>query len=398
MKFKKLLVILILIPFVFFTGCWDSHEMNTLAITVCIGIDKEKGDYLISEQVINPRVIASKRSTNECPVTVYTARGKDINLAIKSLTTKCSRKIYNAHLRMVVIGQKVAEDGIKDILDYFLRSREYRTDFYFAIAKNRTAEEILSVLTTMESIPGISMYDSLKMSNHDWAPTKAIRIIELSNCIISDGINPVITGIDVSDGSITPSSTNDLRLSNGIKKLRYSNIGVFKKDKFVGWLTTDESKGYKYIIGDVKKTTAYSYYDDKAKITADVTKAKSKINVFLVNNKPNFNVLISLKQNIVDVEGDFDVSKVENKKIMNEIAEKKTKLICEESVNAAQKEFGTDIFGFGEAVHRKYPKLWQKIKDKWDTEFIDVPVNINVSVKTDQLGEITKPLFIKEKK
>ncbi len=397
MKFKKIWGIFIILPSIFFTGCWSSHEINTLAITVSIGIDKTEKGYLISEQVINPKVIASKKSTNESPVVLYTAEGRDLNEAIRSLTAKSPRRIYNSHLRIIVFGEKAAEEGIKDTLDYFARDHAYRTDFYFVVAKNTTAKEILSVLSPIESIPAIDMYNSLEISSKDWAPTKTIRIIELVNSIISAGKNPVITGVEIIDGKVTPTSTEVLKQSNEIKKIQYTELGAFKKDKLIGWLQQDESKGYNYITGNVKRTIGYAYYSDTVKITAEVTNAKSNMKVSLINGKPAINVTINVQQNIAAVEGDFDVSKEDNKKILNGLSEKKIKSICEKSVNKAQNQLKTDIFGFGEAVRRKNPKLWEKIKDNWNTEFTQLPVNITVKVKTNQLGEITKSFFIKEK-
>ncbi|ADK16929.1 Ger(x)C family spore germination protein [Clostridium ljungdahlii] len=397
MKFKKILIFFIIMPSIFLTGCWDSREINTLAITLCIGIDKTENGYLVSEQVITPKVVASNKATTESPIVVYTAEGKDLDAAIRSITTKSSRKIYNAHLRMVIFNENVTKDGIKDILDYFARAPEYRTDFYFAITKNTTAKEVLSVLTPIESLPGVNMYKSLTMSNKEWAPTKSIRIIELINSIILDGKNPVLTGIELTSGKVTPKSINDLKQSNGIKKITYTGLGAFKKDKLVGWLNEDESKGYNYITGNVKRTVGYSYYTDNIKITSDVTDAKSTVTSSLVNGKPAINVHINVTQNIGAVGGDFDVSKEESKNIVNKMSEKRIKTLCEKSVHKAQTQLKTDVFGFGEVVHREYPKLWKKIKNGWDTEFTHLPVNITVNVKTLQLGEVTKPFFIKEK-
>lgn len=397
MNFKKALIIFILIQSICLTGCWSSKELNTLAIVVATGIDKTEEGYLISEQVINPKAIASKKATNESPVVLYTAEGKDLESAIKSITRKAPREMYNSHLRMVIFGDEVAKNGIKDILDYFARNYQYRTDFYFAIAKNKTAKEVLSVLTPIEFIPGISMYNSLKLSNKTWAPTKSVRIIELVNSIISDGNNPVVTGIDISEGETLAKSMENLKRSDEIKQIAYCNLGVFKKDKLIGWLNEEESKGYNYIVGNVKNSVGYGYYGDAVKITVEIINAKSDIKASLVNDKPVINVKLNVKQNIGAVEGDFDVSKEENKNILNEITEEKIKLMCEKAVNKAQNELKSDIFGFGEAVRRKDPKLWAKIKDNWSTEFTHVPVNITVSVKTNQLGQITKSFFIKEK-
>ena len=78
MKLKRLLSILIILSTIFLTGCWSSREINTLAITACIGIDKTENGYLVTEQVLNPRVMASRKATVESPVVIYTAEGNDL--------------------------------------------------------------------------------------------------------------------------------------------------------------------------------------------------------------------------------------------------------------------------------------------------------------------------------
>jgi spore germination protein KC len=397
MKLKRLLSILIILSTIFLTGCWSSHEVNTLAITVCIGIDKTENGYLVSEQVLNPRAIASKKATTESPVVLYTAEGSDLAEIIRRFTAQSSRRIYNAHLRMVVFGEDVAKDGIQNILDYFARNYEYRTDFYFVVARNTTASEVLGVLTPIEAIPGIDMYNSLRTSAEEWAPTKSIRIIELANSIVADGKNPVLTGIEISRGEISPKSTDVLKQSGEYKRLKYTGLGAFKKDKLAGWLDEDESKGYNYIAGNVKSTVEYASYGGNVKITSEIINAESGTKVYLLNNRPAIALEIKVKQNIGIVEGEFDVSAEENKKVLNEITATRVKLLCEKALNKAQKELKTDIFGFGEAIHRKYPKVWEKFKDDWNNIFPDLPVNITVEVSTNQLGQITKPFFMKEK-
>ena len=397
MKLKRLLFILIILSTIFLTGCWSSHEVNTLAIAVCIGIDKTENGYLVTEQVLNPRVMASKKATAESPVVIYTAEGNDLAEIVRRFTTQSSRILYNADLRMVVIGEDVAKDGIQNILDYFLRNYEYRTDFYFVIAKNSTANEVLGTLTPIELVPGFSMYISLKMSEEKWAAIKSIRIIELVNSIIADGDNPVLTGIEISQDEISPESTDILKQSGEYKKLKYTGLGAFNKDKLVGWLDEDESKGYNYITDNVKNTIEHADYDSKVKITYEIINAKSRTKVYFLENKPAIEVKIKTKCNIEIVEGEFDVSAEENKQVLNELLASKVKLLCEKALNKAQKELKTDIFGFGEAIQRKYPKTWKKLKDDWNDKFTDLPVNITVEAETNQLGQIKKPLFMKER-
>jgi spore germination protein KC len=397
MKLKQLLISLLYIQSILLTGCWNSRELNSLAISVCIGIDKTDNGYLLTQQIINPKAIASKNPSNEAPVIIYSETGKDIFETMRRLSNQCPRRIYSSHLRMVVFGEAFARDGIQDTLDFLLRDREFRTDFYFAIAKGTTANEVLSTLTPLESIPGISINNSLRNSEKSWGFTKTVRIIELVNSLLSEGKNPVLTGIEVTNSGTESDSTDVLRKTGNFRRLKLNSIGAFKKQKLIGWLDEDESRGFNYITGNVRSTVGYVLYKKDTKITTEIINTKSKLKTTFVKGKPVINVSIVLKAKIGAVDGSFDVSKEENKKLITQLIENKVNERCEKALKKVQGELKTDIFGFGEVIHRQYPKTWAKIKNNWDKEFTELPVYIASKVEIKELGEITKPLFSKEK-
>jgi germination protein, Ger(x)C family len=379
------------------TGCWNSREINTLAITICIGIDKTENGFKVTQQVLNPIAIASKKAVNQPAVELYVEEGKDIFSINRKMTTQCPRKIYYSHLRMVVLSEDVAKEGLESILDFFSRDHEYRTDFYFVIAKGTSAYNVLNTLTALESVPGIEMYNSLTTSENAWAPTHSVKIIELVNSIIEDGNNPVLTGVEITDKNNPSNSVEALEQSNVASKMNFSSICAFKKDKFAGWLSEDESKGYNYIMGNVKSTVGYIEYEEQGKITFEVKSTKSKIQAYLLNGKPAINVVINMETNIGAVTGDMDVTKEENLKKLIKISEERIASFCNDVLKKTKDDLKTDIFGFGEEIHRSYPKIWEKIKGDWNNEYANLPVNVTVHMKIMQLGQLTKSFFTKGK-
>ena len=390
MRTRKLLVLVVVTLNLLTSGCWSSREVNTLGISVCLGIDKSKDGYVVSEQVINPKAIASKRPTNEAPVFVFSGEGENIQQIIKRMTTLLSRGLYHSHLRMVVISEEVAKEGISDIIDYLLRFHEFRTDYYFAIAKGVTAKEVLSLLTPIESIPGVGLYNRLQLSYEKWAPTKAIRIIELANSLAAEGVNPAITSIEIVDGGTKTDSTDALIKTDDFEKLRYTSVGAFRRDQLVGWLDEDEAKGYNYITNNVKQTSGYST-DGDIMIASDVPRCKSKIDASVVDHQPRINVEVEFEYVLTQVRGDIDVSKVENIEKINQINERKVTEMCSNSVDKA-KELKTDIFGFGERIHAKDPAYWETVKDNWNEVFTTLPVNVKVTAKIISTGDLKKQL------
>jgi spore germination protein KC len=396
MMVKKLLCAICIFFPISLSGCWSSHQVSELAISVCVGIDKSEKGYLVSEQIVNPRAIASKKPTNESPVILYTGEGENIENTIENLAKQSSRRIYNLHLRMVVISEEVAKEGVENLANYLMRSHEYRTDFDFVIAQGCSAKEILSVLTPEESIPGIEMYNKLALSTKETASTREVRLIELLNNLASEGINPVIEGAGIVGENGRPLSTDDLKKTPDMSKIRYTGLGAFDGDKFAGWLGEDESIGYNFITNHVKHFNSYSGLDEKLKITYDIEDVKSKIKARVEDGKPKITVDIKFSYNLVDLIGEFDITKPENTKILDAIVEDRIKALCENSVKKAQKDLKTDIFGFGERIHYADPKYWKKVKGNWNSVFQGIPVDIKVQANIKGTGEFLNSIPAKE--
>ena len=400
MKFKIKSCITIIISMTLslcLVGCWNSRELNSLAFMIAMGIDKTEDGILLTVQVLNPRAIASQKTVNEPTVVVYTEEGKDTIELIRKIITQSSRKINATHLQTVIFGEEFAKEGVSDVLDFLSREHQVRTDMYFAVAEGLTANSVLNNLTKLDTNPSVKLYSSIKASDEIWAGTKSVKIISLINCIISDGKNAVITGVHLAGDSQADDTLDKLKVIKA-DPIKIMDLAVFQDDKLVGWLDEEESKGYNYIIGHVSSTMGYVEDKNTGKITTEVTNAKSKRIVSLVNGKPVITVNIDVKANIETASAVLDITKAENLKIVEKLAEDKIGGMVNRTIKKAQKDLHSDVFGFGEVIHRAYPKLWATLKENWDREFTDLPVHVNVTVKIEKTGTISKSFFLKDQK
>ncbi len=78
---------------------------------------------------------------------------------------------------------------------------------------------------------------------------------------------------------------------------------------------------------------------------------------------------------------------------LHSLADEKMIDSCKKTLDKAQREFKTDIFGFGESIHRAYPKLWNELKDNWDTEFTQLQVSFTADTSIRDFGENLKPII-----
>ena len=390
-------IVLLLISSLVLTGCWDRRELNELSMTMGIGIDESDDGYFVTVQVVVPLEVSIKGARGNSVVTLFQAEGDTIFEAIQKLSKEVPREVYPGHLRILVISESVAEKGIGEILDFFSRNWEVRSDYFVVVAKDVKAQDILNVTSSIESIPANNMYDMLNVANENWASTRGVTLDQLIRDIASEGREAVITGIEISgDDPEMGSSKQNVESITPLARLRLTDIGVFKKDRLVGWLTEKESTGYNEITNQVKSSVKTLSCPGGGTITIDVSRANAEIKAKVKNGNPEVDVVIHSEGDVAEVDCQIDLTKAETISMLEKLYTKKSKEIMHTSITTLQEAYQADIFGFGEAVHRADPKAWKKLKKNWDQEFSELKVNIKVDAKISQTGTISNSLQINE--
>lgn len=390
--------ILIILNFIL-TGCWDKRELNELAITLALGIDKVEGEdeYEVTAQVVVPSAVSMKDGTGGATVTLFTESGETIYEALRRMTKVSPRKIYPGHLQMLIIGEELAKEGIGESLDLLARDWELRPDFYVVVAKDATASEILNVTTDLESIPASKMFAGLKVSEKAWAGTNGVTLDELIVDLISDGKEAVLTGIQLTGNKQIGSTHQNIESISKPAQIQYDNLAVFKEDRLMGWLTEQDSRGYSGITNSVKSTVTSISCPNEGKSTIEVTNFHSKVEGNIVHGKPEVNIHTKAEGNVGEVRCEIDLKSPEAIQELEKIYEKEATRIINETIDVLQEEYQSDIFGFGEAIHRSNPEEWNNIKENWDEEFSNLIVNVKVDMKIRLTGTVNSSFLEKIK-
>jgi spore germination protein KC len=394
MKRGAILLPFVLILLIIMTGCWSRRELNNLAFAGVIGIDKAGDDFEVSVLVMDPNAAsAKKQSGGRSPSVLYHARGETVPLAIRRMAEVTPRHLYFSHIRMLIFGEKLARDGIRDTLDFLSRNKEIRTDFYFAIAKGTTARELLGVITPLETLSANTMFGTLEVSRKTWAPTVPVQLDSLMSDLISEGKHPVLSTIQILGSSEQAASKNNLEKVDTPGMLHYTGLAVMKKDKLLGWLNEEESKSYNFIEDKVMRTIGVVGCPDGGNISAEVIRSKTELKGTVVQGQPQISIHIRIEQNIQDVECKIDFTKKETIDDLDKRANQKLEAVIKHTIESVQKKYKVDIFGFGEVIHRADPKAWKKLKTNWDEEFTNLPVQVTADVKTLRLGTVSNSVL-----
>ncbi|MEK8128148.1 Ger(x)C family spore germination protein [Paenibacillus filicis] len=370
------------------SGCWSRRELNNISIVVGLGLDKAGDQFKLTVQIVNPGQVAVKKSSmsNASPVVTYEETGKTVPEALARMTVKAPRRLYFAHLRMVIIGEDVAREGVGSPLDFLSRNMELRTDFFLVVARRVSASEVLKMNSAMDPIPSNNMFTKLETSSKLWAATGSITLNRLIQELGTKGKSPTLTGIEI----LGKRSQGD-KLSNGqsvdpLVLLTYVGMAVFKEDRMVGWLEENDIKALNYVQNTVTQTTGtISCPGGSGEITMQAIRADSSIDVSMEKGVPLFDISIKIEQDIADVECDMDLSKSSAVSELKKISDAKLNELVEASIRKVQKQFKTDIYGFGDVFHRKFPKAWHGIKT-WDDEFMNAKFQVRSDTNIRRMG------------
>ena len=155
------------------------------------------------------------------------------------------------------------------------------------------------------------------------------------------------------------------------KKMRFTGAAVFKKDKLVGFLDCPETRGLNWILGKVKSgiIVVKSPKEKTRNVALEIIRASSKITPEIQDGELVITVEIKEEGNLAEQMSNIELTNIEMFKMLEQRKTAVIKNEIESVLKKAQREWGVDIFGFGETVHRKYPREWKELKDQWRDVF-----------------------------
>ncbi|MDF2636050.1 MAG: germination protein Ger(x)C family [Pelosinus sp.] len=370
-------------------GCVSKNEIENSAIIVAFGVDTTAdGKYMVSTQILKTSKQSSgsgdgssKGEKQQSDVISLASTGSTLSDALDHLSKQLGKKLVLSHIKFIVISEDVAKSGVAGLIDFTAREYQMRANIVILVT-NGKASEIIKTTTPIDPVP-------------------ANAIDSILNLQARYGYIPVITSLDFFNllGSKTAAPmAGVIRLYEDEqqgKVFKLTDIAIFKKDKFIGYMTDEEAvRGVQWIRNKVKAGNIVIPLSGKDQVTIQLISANSTIKPIMKENKPAIKLTVQNKGNILDMTGDFDPMK--NPEILTEFEQMENEIIkqeIEKALSMAQTTFQADIFDFGEAIHRDYPKEWVELEKNWSEVFPELEVEVEVHSNIKRTGVISKPVY-----
>lgn len=434
------MTIIIVISSFTLTGC-SGKEPNEIAYIVALGIDRSENDnYKITIQYANPTQISGGASeeggkSGSEIVENLVVESPNIYAAVGLANHIVSKTFSLSHTKLIVFSQEVAEKGLKDITETFIRSEELRPDVYLGVASDAN-EYLTSVKPVMEVNPAKYyqlIYDKNNLMGIPEGAAKNFFFgIETGDY---DSLLPVAgvisgeeesgSGSSESGGSSEGGSEESGGSSGGESgssgggaqsqenskqqeaplnegsfeyKMR-SYIGgqtaiefknksesmgsaIFDGDKMVGVIGSIETEIFKLLVGDYKYSyiTLYNEKTPEEPVTVkSIQEKRPKYNIDIDNKK--IGVELFIEGDVYSLPSDYNIES----DIVN--FEKNSGKYIEEAgekfMSGFLKNYNCDIFRLNEKCKKKFltNKEYNEFKDSIDYSNFEVDVKVNFKIR-----------------
>lgn len=178
-KIRVALILGALLAIFYFSSDFALIDIEKTAIIVAIGIDEgENSRYKITAQIAIPQATDTAAANDDA---VVTADGNTVMEGIQNIGAKTGWHPKLSFCSLVLIGRKVAENGVKDVIDYFIVSEKVQNSAIVAMADDK-AGEILTSKTPLDAISSFAVSKIVLKSRWmtNTVPNANLRKIALS--------------------------------------------------------------------------------------------------------------------------------------------------------------------------------------------------------------------------
>jgi len=388
MKAKRLLVILLLAVSVLLSSCWDRTEVNDIAIVIAFAIDKGKKDnYLMSVQVPLVSQMGGAGSggggggtSGDKMYYVDSAEGKTLREASSVIQSRMARNLYYAHHRVIVIGEELAREGLRDVMDIIARFPENRLTAYMVLAKGKGID-LLQAQPQFERFSGEAMRELVKMQ------AIPIRVKDIAHILSVPGHDPFLPYV----------AAVNTHPKGKAKEIQILGVAQFRRDRLVSIFPPDVSQALRWFQRTFLRFSTVLSPSPGQHVSVEINKGNTRITPVLKADHVHFTIDIQASAMVVENMTNADLSRISNVTSLEKKLQEHIKQSVEQLLSGIRKQ-QADTIGLGLAVSHTYPKDWRSnLRDIWQDQLKKATFDVQVTARITNIGQTTENIAKEER-
>lgn len=363
---RLLLATLSAIIFLTASGCWSPVELNDRAFVNLMMVDlTDDGQFELTlgfplpNRMIPGQAGGSGESSKD-PFAFVSKTGKNLPQALQDIQSDLSRRITFGQTRIIVIGSKLAMQGIDPVLDFISRHIAFHISANMFIARG-SVMELVKTPTTFERFVSVILRAYI---NQKLTIDTTLRDILRTRYGSGDILVPILS-FGKQPGAIAKKEQAEVWMG-------VDGAAILKKNKMIRpILNKDEMRAALMIDSDIKEmaVSIESPIDGKD-ITFNVEHVRTKIQASNKKNVPGIRLLTRGTASVLSSDSKLDLQNdthlIMAQKALNEELSRRIM----QMINTTR-EAKADVFQFKNYLNWKYPDVWQRIQPNWNEYYAE---------------------------
>jgi spore germination protein KC len=374
------------------TGCWNAAEIESLAFITAAGLDLDPatGQLLLTVRIVKPEAMAGGALTGhtreKCFWTAsYAAR--TVFEAWRGMLQMSPKRMFAAHLRILVLGEGLARQGVFQVLDFFARDGETRRTIHVLVARGATAQRFLESEYELGEAPDEMLHSQLHAVSARLSTTAVATLNDVLIAMETPGAEVAVTPAGLIEKA-PGEPVGQVERTEITASPMIGGAAVFQGDRLAGFLEPLEARGLLWATGRVRSTLVVVENPGAAGEYAslEIQHAKGRIKPEIDGQDLSFGIHVEVQAALGEAQTPVNpelwpayARELEARLAATIRAEIDTALLrC--------REWNGDAFGLGAAVYRSAPAFWREIESGWPDMFTTVPVSVEVGAQVVRSG------------
>ncbi len=393
-------------------GCWSKQEPKEMSIFSSVIYDKkEDGTYRVICEFLKLSPTSEQggggANGEENGNVIEISEGSTIREAVSDVANTIEKKLYGGHNHARFFTERFARNGenVTAAIDFFLREKLTDETPQMIVIKGDHPEYIYG--TSLELSDTVGMYVLLQKEAlpKEVASSVYVSTLDFVKDSLEPGKEPVmgliqivekedLTSITQTQGS-GESNQNASSGAQAVYRINCEGLAAFKGTEMVGFMDGTEALAYN-IVTDQIKTDIVSVSLDGCDCSLKIESSQCSIKTRMDNEEAYLDASVKMTLDLTAESGNLDIEQVDVQKAIEQSFNRKMESLIYAAIHKAQKEFKSDIFGFGEQMHIQHPQDWKQLADTWNDTFSKATVAVTVDGIIVGTGQTDTSFGLKE--
>lgn len=338
------------------SGFPTAREMGDMALLRTLGVDPSPAGVAVTGST-GPRTRGIKGEGE--PALTLSADRESLSAACLAMQGQSDSFVFFGYVDQLLVGQALAEEGVRPVLDYFSRDAELGLGAQMWLVRGSSAREALSAggeqgvdsrLETLQNDSEMGIANLTRTAGETYAD-----LLELGCAYVP---------------TLSPAGDGDALLTE-------AGYGVLKGDTLSGFLEGEAARGLELLAGG-PSSDILDVDLPVGPASVKVTSARTKSALDFRGNTPSvLKLSCQIEARLSEYRQRPEGEELDRLRAELESRERGR---IEEALDRLR-AWGTDCTGLGAEAGMSRPARWQAVRADWPEWFGRVPVEVTVQIK-----------------